>query len=219
MASRYYTQFLYSLLPNKDLVFLEGSFRIGATGAVAPTTASVGAGSQNVTKVGTGSYVLQLQDNYSRFVGFDALVFPPTSAAGFTQDGSLTIGTAYQIIFASTSTNWYTLGLPLGLTPTAGQGFVATSGASNGPSGSSGVTAAGNGTVIPVLNTNITGFQVLANPNVSLRSSTAGSYITFQTMGTSAFIPTNPTSGTVIRYNIMMRNSNLLGKGETSTNY
>lgn len=214
---RIFNQFLFT--PNPKLTFLEGSFRIGASGAVAPTTASLGAGSQNVTKVGTGSYLLQLQDKYNRVLGVTSTIFPPTSAAGSTTDGSLTVGNAYQILFASTSTNWVTLGLPSGVTATQGQPFVASSGASNGPLGSSGVTAAGNGTVLALINPNISGVQVLPNPNLELMSTTAGSYIFMQTMGTSAYIPTQPTSGTVIRYNVFLRDSNLLLKGETSTNY
>lgn len=217
MASRQFYQFQGSLNPN--LVFIEGSFQVGASGAVAPSSGIVGAGNQVVTKVGTGSYRIQLQDPYNRIVGFNSIVIPPSSAAGATTDGSLTVGSPYQIIFPSTSTKWTDLGLPFGVTPTLGQPFVATSGASAGPLGSSGVTAAGNGTVAAITLSNVQDVQLLPNPNLELQSSTAGSYFFIQTMGSSAYIPVQPTSGTVIRYNMWLRNSNLLLKGETSTNY
>lgn len=217
MASRQFYQFTSSLNPN--LVMIEGSFQVGASGNVQPSTGVVGAGNQTVTKVGTGFYRIQLQDNYNRLVGFDSVIFPPTSAAGFIQDGSLTVGQPYQILFPSTSTKWTDLGLPAGLTPAIGQPFVATSGASAGPLGSSGVTAAGNGTVIPIISANIQDIQLLPNPNTELQSTTAGSYMFIQTLGTSAIVAAQPTSGTVIRYNVWLRNSNLVGKGELPTNY
>lgn len=217
MASRHFNQFLFSL--NPKLIFIEGSFKIGASGAVSPSTASLGAGTQGITKAATGQYRIQLQDPYNRLVGFESAIFPPTTADGFTTDGSLTVGQPYQVLFPSTSTKWTDLGLPLGLTPTQGQPFVATSGASAGPLGSSGVTAAGNGTVLPIISANVQDIQMLPNPNLELQSTTAGSYFFIQTLGSSAYIPVQPTSGTVIRYNLFLRDSNLLGKGETSTNY
>lgn len=216
MASRLTNQFLSTL--QFQTVLLEGSFQIGASGVVAPSTGLPGSGLQSVTRVGTGSYQLQLQDGYNRLLGFDAMALPGSSGAGPVTDGSLSVGTAYQIVFASTSTNWVTLGLPRGLTPAAGMPFVATSGASNGPLGSSGVTAAGNGVVIPLRSPGIAAVQLLPNYNTELRSSTAGAYLFVQTLNTS-LAAADPTSGTVIRYNIWLRNSSVLGKGETSTNY
>jgi hypothetical protein len=228
MASRLYKQFVTT--NNAGLTYVEGSFTIGASGAVAPSTAIVGSGVLGVTKTGTGQYQVQLQDNFNRLLGFDVNPFSPTSAAGPITDGSLVIGNPYQIVFASTSTNWYTLGLPKGVIPTAGMPFVATSGASNGPLGSSGVTAAGNGTVIRIGNSGIASCETLPNPNTILFSNNAngplgsssippqGGFIMFQTLNGSG-VPTSPTSGTVLRFNAFLRNSSLLGTNETPGNF
>lgn len=210
--------------------YVEGSFKVGASGAIAPSTGIVGSGVNTVTKTGTGQYQILLQDNFNRLLGADFNTFSPTSAAGVITDGSLVIGNPYQIVFASTSTNWYTLGLPTGLIPTAGMPFVATSGASNGPLGSSGVTAPGNGTVVRIGNSGIQAIETLPNPNTIMTSSnqngplgvaniaSQGAYVMFQTLNGSG-VPTSPTSGTVIRFNLFLRNSSLLGTNETPTNY
>ncbi len=216
MASRQFNQFLYSL--NTNPVFIEGSFTVAASGAVSPSSGIVGGGTQAVTRVGTGSYRIQLQDDYNRVLGFNAMALPGSSGAGPVTDGSLSIGTAYQVVFASSSTKWTDLGLPAGVTVIPGMPFVATSGASAGPLGSSGVSAAGNGVVIPLRAPGVSAVQLLPNYNTQLVSSTAGAYLFMQTLN-SSLVAADPTSGTVVRYNIMLRNSSVLGKGETSSNY
>lgn len=206
--------------------YVEGSFKIGATGAVMPSTGIVGSGVNSVVRKGTGQYVLQLQDNFNRLLGADFNTFSATSAAGAVTDGSLVVGQPYQIAFASTSTNWYTLGLPVGLTPAAGMPFVATSGASAGGTGG----LPGSGTAVRIIASNVDRVEVLPNPNTILQSSNLngplgtsgipaqGAYIFFQTLDTSG-APVNPTSGAVIRFNLFLRNSSLLGTNETPTNY
>ncbi len=229
MASRLYKQFLYS--NNPMLTFIEGSFAVQGSGTVFPSTGAVGtsgvigSGCQSVIKTGTGQYQIQLTDNFYRLLDFQALPISPTSGGAVVSDGSLVVGKPYQIMFASTSTNWQTLGLPKGITPAIGQPFVASSGASNGPSGSSGATAAGNGTVLAVGLSGVTQIELLPNPNLVLSSSppasyvsTQGAYINIQTLGTSNTLA-SPSSGTVIRFNLTLRNSSLLGSNETSTNY
>jgi hypothetical protein len=237
MASRLNNQFLYS--PNPQMIFIEGSFAVGgSSGAVAPSTAVLGRGVQSVTKKGVGQYVIQFSDNYNRLLDFQAVVLSPTSGALVT-DGSLALGKPYQIVWPSTSTNWQTLGLPAGLTATYGMPFVSTSGASNGPLGSSGVTAAGNGTVIPIVPSGIGSIEVLPNPNTSLypnltatsASGTQGAYVFIQTLGQATSgvsgvtanqvgtVPTAPTSGSVIRFNTIFRNSSLVLNNELPTNY
>lgn len=224
MASRLTNQFLYSFNPN--LVLIEGSFEIGTTGAVVGggTSGWLGRGVDQVVKNGTGQYQVGFSDTYNRFLGANIDLISPTSAAGLVTDGSFLIGSPYQIVFASTSTNWQTLGLPQGLVAAQGMPFVATSGASNGPLGSSGVTAAGNGTAVRITNTGIAAVEVLPNPNTELQgSATSGnsgsrSYLMFQTLNGSG-VPTAPTSGSVIRFTAFFRNSSLVLNNELPGNY
>lgn len=210
MASRLFNQFLDTL--NPKLVLLEGSFTIGASGAVAPSSACVGRGlasSSAIQNLGTGMYLMRFGDNYSRLIGFHTTVFSPVSGtSAVTSDGSLVVGKAYQVRFASTSTNWQTLGVPSGVTAQIGVPFIATSGASGG-----------NGTVVPITTSGIANMEVLPNPNLTLGPlPTQGAYIAFQTLNYSG-TPTNPTSGSVIRFNALFRDSSLLGTNETPSNY
>lgn len=205
MASQLYKQFLYS--NNAMLSMIEGSFKVGASGNVAPSTAIVGTGVSSVTKTGTGQYQIQLTQNFNRFLGFDATVLSPSSAAGSVADGSFVVGQPYQIVFASTSTNWQTVGLGTGLTAAQGMPFVATSGNSGG-----------NGTAVALGVSGVNMVEVLPNPNSVLQSSEPGGYVNIQTLnGSNA--PVSPSSGTVIRFNIFLRNSSLLGTNENSSNY
>lgn len=208
MASKLFRQFLYSA--NPMLTFIEGSFKVGASGNVAPSTGVLGSGVSSVTKTGTGQYEIQLTDNYNRFLGLLPTLISPTSAAGLVTDGSLVVGLPYQIVFASTSTNWQTLGLQAGVTAAAGMPFVAASGASGG-----------NGTVVAIGQTGVNSVEVLPNPNTLLGPLTTqaqGATVNIQTLNGSG-VAVNPTSGSVIRFGIFLRNSSLLGTNETSSNY
>jgi len=216
MASKLFKQFLYST--NPMLTYIEGSFKVGASGAVKPSTGILGTGVQSVTRAAQGQYVIGLTDNYNRFLGLDCTLLAPTSGAGSVTDGSFVVGQAYQITFPSTSTNWQTVGLPSGLVATIGMPFVATSGASNGGAGG----AVGNGTAIRITNTGIQQVEMLPNPNTILgptnTTQTQGAYFNLQTLNGSS-VPTDPTSGSVVRFGLFLRNSSLLGTNETSSNY
>lgn len=204
-------QFLFS--PEPMLTFIDGSFIVGGSGAIA-STGAVGTGVKSVTRQGTGKYTIQLSDNYNRFLGGDITLFQATSAAGSVTDGNLVVGQSYKITFASTSTDWQDLGLPLGLTAANGMPFTATSGASSGPTGGT-----GNGTVSALVPTGIASVEFLQNPNLTLGPSVGyGAYVQFVTLNTSN-APANPTSGSGVRFNLMLRRSTLPLRNETVTNY
>lgn len=208
---RYY-QFLFS--PEPMLTQIDGSFIVGATGAVA-STGAIGTGVKSVTRQGTGKYTIQLSDNYNRFIGANFSLLQATSAAGVVQDGSFVIGQSYKIVNPSTSTNWQVVGLPNGLTAVAGMPFTATSGASNGATSG----AVGTGTATALKPTGIASIEVLQNPNLTLSPSVGyGAYVQFVTLNTSN-APADPTSGATVRFDIMLRKSTLLLRNETATNY
>lgn len=212
MARQYY-QFLYSSDPMLTLV--EGSCSIGASGVVKPSSACLGTGINGITKTGTGLYQIQFTDSFNRYIDFNVTMVSPTSAAGLVSDGSLVVGTPYQIAFASTSTNWVTLGVPASVVPAYGVPFVATSGASIG------AVVGTPGTVVPITNSGIDHVEVLPNPNTVLYSipgTTAGGFLNFQTFNAAGALA-SPTSGTVMRFHVLLRKSSLLGSNETLSNY
>lgn len=234
MASRYFKQFLYST--NSMLTYIEGSFAVGVNGTVATTAGlwnipspiaqnAVGTGvfassTLSVVRVQTGVYRIRLADNYNRFLGMDVTMTPPASSAAAV-DGAgniITNARPYMIVNASTSTNWVTLGFSPRFTPVPGAVFVPTSGASNIPGSSSALP--GSGTLAQIGNTGFDHIEVLGNSNTEMVGTTGqGADVWFQTMKSSSGAPVNPTSGTVIRYQIMLRNSSVPGASESPTNY
>lgn len=229
MASRLFNQFVSSL--NFNLCYIEGAFQVGAAGAVVPNSA-VGNGltsssTLSAQNMGVGLYALRLADDYNRLVGvtFDAM--PPLSSSAIPDGSVATLNVPYQIINASTATNWYTLGLNRALTPAPGVPFVATSGASNIPGSSTSLV--GNGTMAAIGVVNFDQIELLPNINQTLSPTSAvsgvgGAQILFQTTlsssatGTAgARVRVNPSSGTWIRYNLFLRNSSRGGYNESSS--
>lgn len=243
MASRLFKQFLYSF--NPMLTMIEGSFQIGTGGnVIANSVVGQGMAASSTLAVqqkGGGIYQVTLQDDYYRLVSLNTTIMPPLASRA-VPDGSsavLVVGKAYQIIDPSTSTNWYTLGLPVGLTPTSGMPFVATSGASNTPGSSA--AQVGSGTMALIGTPNINSVSVLPQINLELSPtsgitffptsagggnminytapvSAPGSYIWLQTYNSSSGQPVAPTSGTIIRYQLFLRNSSQLLAGEQPGN-
>lgn len=237
MASRYFRQFLYTF--HNMLTWIEGSFKVGASGQVVPGS-YVGAGlpassTIAVSKVAgsTGIYCIRLQDDYNRFLGASFTCIPgPDGAISTDGDGTIILGKPYTIVNPSTGTNWNTLGVPPGIAPVVGLPFVPTSGASN-LIGSS-TASVGTGTMVLVGKTGVQSIEMLPNVNAALSPTSAssgvgGSYLMFQCLsassgfqGTTGFYSSiqqtvNPTSGCVIRFNLMMRNSSVGAPGESSS--
>lgn len=147
-----------------------------------------------------GFCLIQFKNNFNYYLGgFSGFVSPIVSPATSTNSG-LTVGQAYIITVLGTTTlaEWQTIGLPLGLTPTVGQSFIAiatgTGGAHTGKVGLPGVSG-------------ITSMEVVGDPNGSIANSSiaanAGAYLLVQFLGatdsaTTTLIPKAPASGSVV---------------------
>lgn len=230
-----YKQFLYS--HNGMLTLIEGAFRTGVNGVVvADSVVGTGFVSSSTLAVsrpgaGTGVYQVFLADRFQRLLAFSAFGIAPPSSAETLDGGGIVVGTVYRIIVASSGTNWGTLGLPTGITPSTGIDFVATSGASNMPASS--VALVGNGRVARVGTCNFARVEVLNGYNMEMNPTTAtindsgggfgnipvGSVVNFQTVVGTSGAPSAPTSGTLIRFHMLLRKSSVLGQGETPSNY
>lgn len=108
----------------------------------------------------SGIILVQFKQNFNIYLGgFSGFVSPPTGS-GLT---SLTSGHPYTIATLGTTTlaQWQTAGLPLGLTPTVNQSFIATTGGSIG----------GTGTCYAAGVSGITDFEVIGDPNQSIANS------------------------------------------------
>lgn len=198
MAARNYASnrtYNWHLFP----VHLDAQVTIGSSGAptlVSSTTVpgSSPAASQkesrgikSITRLATGTYRIQFDDNYSDMYDFKASFTSAVTGSEIAVDATtagLSVGTAYQITTVGTATtdaNWTTLGLPTGMTAALGMVFVALTTGTGIQSGAGKVKALANQT---------TGFQaqVIGDPRTMLNAQpfqqgSGGGYLTFQTMG------------------------------------
>lgn len=196
MASRFFQQFTLSL--NHLPVFLEGSALIGASGA---TSALKGSGILSLTRVAAGTYKLVLEDDYNRFLGFEACFESGVTGSAITA-GSFVSGTLYEIVTVGT-TDYSAVGLSAGITAAPGVAFVA-----------SGV-GAGTGTVKALACSGIYAVELAGDPQLSIASTVQGSgsvihFVTYDTAGA----PADPASGSKLYFAVLLRNSSVKGKGE-----
>mgnify|MGYP001611046497 CR=1 FL=1 len=161
-----FTQFFNTL--RKAPVLLDCNFTIlqsdptGITALKGPgidqvfmhTTTTPAAGSPN-PELGTAMIVLQ--DTYKQYLGGFNGFISPTIGSDLTT--GLTIGKAYVItaLGASTLAQFQTAGLPLGMTPTVGQAFVAKA-----------TSIAGGATLKAPGQSNIMSVEVVGDPSLTL---------------------------------------------------
>jgi hypothetical protein len=196
MANRLFQQFAFSLV--KYPVTIECNALIGASGA---TSSLKGSGVTSLTRVAAGTYKLVLEDDYYRFFNLNVFFRAPTTGAAITA-GSFVSGTLYQIVTVGT-TDYSLVGLDTGVTAAPGVPFVATG------------VGAGTGTVLAIGHAGIYAYNVSGDPQLTVSRSGAihGSVIYFKTLN-SAGAATDPTSGSQMFVQVLLRNSSVKGKGE-----
>ena len=154
-----------------------------------------------------GYIVVNLQDNYNRYLGGYAGFASPVSGTPILIASSsvLTIGAVYVIVSVGTSTaaNWQAMGLPANINPAVGVSFVATA------------TGSGTGTgAVEALKSGYSGIdhvEVLGDPN---QMNSNGAYVLgagngMQIISACLFegALTAPVDGTVIGMNFYMNDS------------
>lgn len=163
-----------------------------------------------------GTILIQLQDNYNRSLsGFDAKVSPVSgtpivvTAAG----AHLVPGTAYIIVTLGTTTTaqWHSLGVPVGVTPAVGVSFISGS-----------LTGIGTGTgaveVTAATGTGIASIETVGDPNLSIAPYKAsgqgyGAYFIVQCRDYAGAIAA-PAAGSVISLSFYLSNSSNTVQGE-----
>lgn len=206
MANTRYTQFFYTkhMMP----VLLDCNFTVGATGAVTAGTVK-GPGVYAVTRLATGTYKVQFNDNYNKFyAGFSGFVSDTT---GSTAVGSISPGTVYIIASLGTTTTaqWVTAGVPAGITPAVGVAFLCAA------------TSSGTGTCSTPVNSGITKVEVIGLPNTTIAplGQQQGGYVIVQTLGatdasTTTLIPKDPAEGSICYLSFYLSNSSVTVQGE-----
>ena len=192
-------------------VLIDGNFVIGASGAVGTVK---GPYIESITHLGTGLYQIKLQDNYNRYYGgWTGFVSPVTGSAIDPNAGAT--GSAY-IITTVGDTDWTTAGVPAGVTPAVGVGFVLAA-----------APSAGTGRVKLVADSGISRIEVVGDSNLTLDPSSPnqGAVILMQclqaqvpsatTQGTPIqYALANPAQGSVLGFTCYMSNSSILINGE-----
>lgn len=130
------------------------------------TSASPGTGEGLVNPNPAVGYALvQMKNNFNTYLGgFSGFVSPTTGGTS----GSTTIHLPFIIASVGTTTlaQWQAAGLPLGLTPTVGQSFIALATGAIG----------GSGTVIAPGVSGIDSVEVIGDPNTEIANSNIASY-------------------------------------------
>ncbi len=182
-------------------VLLDCNVVIGSSGA--PGTLK-GPAISSITRLSTGTYQVQLADNYNRYY-FGAASFVSPLSGTPVSDGSFSIGSVYVITSLGT-TNWASVGLPSNITPAVGAVFQATA-ASGG----------GNGTAETSSHSGIYTVEAIGDTNtmLSLFPTTPGlgGLVTFQCLNASG-APTDPASGSVMALTFYLSNSSIIVQGE-----
>jgi hypothetical protein len=158
-----------------------------------------------------GYALIQLTNNFNYYLGgfsgFVSAVANPTTPV----TSGLTAHAAYIITSVGTTTTaeWQSIGLPVGLTPTAGQSFIATS---------TGTGGSHTGTVGTPSPSGITCVEVVGDPNQSISpaniAQNGGAWVLVSFLGatnssTTTLIPTAPANGSVCGMNIRFDGSSV----------
>lgn len=187
---------------NTVFMYTSATAAAGPNGVVNPLSATASKG-----------YIwIQLANNYKHLIGCEARIVSPTTGSEVAIDASdalLTAGQPYIITTLGTSTtaNWQTVGLPLGLIPTVGQSFVAI--ATGAGTGTGKVKAVGKSTISTVEIVGTTPQNNLYPTPTAGISPNVGGWIMLQCLaatasGTTTLIPTVPTDGSQVYLSLVM---------------
>jgi hypothetical protein len=167
------------------------------------TTATPAIGNPNPNN---GYIVVNLQDNYNRYLGgYSGFVSPVSGTPILVASAGVTAGLVYVIVSLGTTsaTGWQSLGLPAGITPAVGVSFVATAT----------TTAAGTGAVeVPATaGSGVDHIEVIGDANLMNNNGAiilgAGSGMQIIMACFKNTVLTAPVDGTVIGMNFYMNDS------------
>lgn len=165
---------------------------IGSSGAPTIATGN-GYGIASITRLASGQYRLQLQDNFAKLLQFKCSIQSPVTGSNIAAT-ALTPGLVYQITALGTTTqaNWVTAGVPSGITAAVGVTFKAAA------------TSSGNGTAKLLGSSGIATVELLGSNVNMLNNSPAGGfqtglggYIDFQCMAPAFTAGAYTPAGTV----------------------
>ncbi len=184
------------------------------------TTATKATGSPGgTTGPASGTIVINLQDNYTRLLGFDWSAVASIGTPVQVDNSALTAGVAYTIttLGNSTTAQLQSIGLPIGITPAVGVTFIANA------VGIAGEAATSTTRVAPSIaaGSNIFSMESLGNPQLLVAPTPSanqgyGCQVILQTRNDSAADApaiATPTDLTIFYINLRMSNSSVSVQG------
>jgi hypothetical protein len=163
-----------------------------------------------------GYALIQFKNNFNYYLGGFSGFVSPASGSNINVTSGLTSGNPYIIVSVGTTTAaaWQTLGLPLGLTPTVGQSFIATT------------SSAGTGTGVvqapKAIGSGITVVDVIGDPNQSIANSAiaqnGGAWLLVRFLAptnstTTTLVATAPANNSVVGMNVRFDGSSVTVDG------
>jgi len=153
-----------------------------------------------------GYALIQLKGNFNRYIGGFSGVAAPVGSSG----SAVTAGNPYVItsIGTSTAANFQAIGLPMGLTPSVGQSFIASSTGS----------LSGTGTIASPQAASTIQISVVGDPNQTLSNSNSaangGGYLIVQFLSATSSsvttpIATAPSNNSIIGLTIRLDGSSV----------
>lgn len=221
MANRFYSNAGHFYAPHVMPVLLDCNFIVDAANGnnvgvrslkgqgIASVIGHSSAAPANSTPP-AGYVQVNFSDPYFRyFGGFSGFVAPNSGSTAIT---AITPGLVYVIATLGTSTtaNWVTAGVPVGVTPAPGVSFLAAS------------TSSGSGTVTQPTVSGVSHIEVVGDPNATLSPvgiGAAAPYIFMKYVGatnssTTTPIAIQPTDNTVVGLAFYLSNSSVIVAGE-----
>lgn len=218
---------LYDAYGNTFIIWFSvagvGSAPIGVSGTLVQQSIASGA---TAAQIGTAlaTTIAALPSGVSGVFSFTATgtttvtVTSTTSTplAGPPADGAIATGFTFAIVNSTTNlTDWQKVGVPKGVVPQVGVGFIATAAGYSTGGGST-------GTVKAIGVSGVSSFEIIADPNLSLApipmggSANVGGWLLGQFLAatnssTTTLIPTNPTDTSIVKMKILLEEATRVG--------
>lgn len=180
------------------------------------TSATPGVGNNSITNPNPadGVIVVQLQDNFNRYLSGAHAVISPASGSDVKIDNSaMTAGVAYTIttLGNATAAKWLAIGVPAGVTPAVGVSFIAASTGGAGNALTSRVQTSVTSGLMTIEQIGNAQAGALA-PNPTINQGFGGQLI-FQCYDKTGALAA-PVDGSIISLQLLLSDSSILIAGE-----
>lgn len=216
-AGKLYSMHVMPVLIDCNFV-VDSTSTTGISSLKGPTVSAVYMNSAAATPsktIAAGTILVQLADNYNRYLSGCNVILSPNSGSDVKIDNSaMTAGVAYTIttLGDATAAKWHAIGVPAGVTPAVGVSFIALTNGGSGNALTSRVQAsatAGSG----VASIELVGQPTLSCGPLASANQGFGAQLIFQCRDYAGALVA-PADGSTISLQMLLSNSSVLIQGE-----